>query len=73
MRRNHLAYLVGLLLSCAVDAMAAQATGPTPDYKIDAEHTATSPDGTTTIEQYAKTDADGNYTWQFWARRPESS
>ena len=69
MRRNHLPYLVGLSLSCAVDATAAPAVGPTADYKLDPEHTATSPDGTTTIEQYAKTDADGNYTWQFSARR----
>jgi len=51
--------------------MAAQAVGPTADYKIDPEHTSTSPDGTTTVEQYAKIDADGGYTWQFWARHQD--
>jgi hypothetical protein len=48
--------------------MAAPTVGPTADYKIDPEHTFTSPDGATTIEQYAKIDAEGDYTWQFWAR-----
>jgi hypothetical protein len=52
-------------------AMAAQTVGPTADYKIQPEHASTSPDGTTTIEQYAKMDADGNYTWQFWARHQD--
>jgi uncharacterized protein len=46
----------------------ARTVGPTADYKIDPEHTSTSPDGTTTIEQYAMIGADGDYTWQFWAR-----
>jgi hypothetical protein len=48
--------------------VAAQTAGPPADYKISPDHTSTSPDGATTVEQYAKTDADGNYTWQFWAR-----
>ena len=47
----------------------AQAAGPPADYKIVPKHTSTSPDGKTTIEQYAKIDAGGDYTWQFWARR----
>jgi hypothetical protein len=51
--------------------MAAQAVGPTADYKIKPEHNSTSPDGTTTVEQYAKIDADGDYTWQFWARHQD--
>jgi len=52
--------------------MAAQAAGPTADYTIKPEHTSTSPDGTTTIEQYARIDADGDYTWQFWARHGDA-
>jgi len=62
---------IGLLLACAIGTATAQPVGPTADYKIKTEYTSTSPDGTTTIEQYAKTDADGNYTWQFWARRQD--
>jgi len=62
---------IGLLLACAIGTAMAQPVGPTADYKIKTEYTSTSPDGTTTIEQYAKTDADGNYTWQFWARRQD--
>ncbi len=60
---------VGLVLACAVGTTMAQPPGPPADYKIDAEYTATSPDGTTTIEQYKRTDSDGDLTWQFWARR----
>ena len=44
------------------------ALGPTANYKIEPKYTSTSPDGATTIEQYAKIGADGDYTWQFWAR-----
>ena len=62
---------IGLFFACAIGTMAAQAAGPTADYTIKPEHTATSPDGTTTIEQYARIDADGDYTWQFWARRQD--
>ena len=43
--------------------------GPTADYAIRPDHTALSPDGATTVEQYAKIDGNGDYTWQFWARR----
>jgi hypothetical protein len=68
MKRNYLASLVGLFLAFAFGAAAAETAGPSADYKIDPEYTSTSPDGATTIEQYAKTDADGNDTWQFWAR-----
>jgi hypothetical protein len=46
--------------------------GPPADYKIQPEYTSTSPDGTTTIEQFAKINADGDYTWQFWARRQDT-
>jgi hypothetical protein len=68
MRRTYLPAAIGVFLACAVATAAAQAAGPLADYKLEAEHTSTSPDGATTIEQYAKVDADGDYTWQFWAR-----
>ena len=66
---NRLAILVGLFLACAVGTVAAQTIGPTAGYEIQPEETSTSPDGATTIEQYAKDDPDGGYLWQFWARR----
>jgi hypothetical protein len=72
MNRTYSASSIGLALASAVGATTAQAPGPTADYKIDPEYTSTSTDGKTTVEQYAKTDADGNYSWQFWARRPDN-
>jgi len=63
MRRTYLPAAIGVFVACAVATVAAQAAGPPADYKLDAEYTATSPDGATTIEQYAKVDADGDYTW----------
>jgi len=66
-----LAPAIGAFLACAVGTVAAQTVGPTADYKIDPEYTSTSPDGTITIEQYAKIGADGSYTWQFWARHQD--
>jgi hypothetical protein len=71
MNRNYLASAIGLLFACAVGAVAAQAAGPAADYNIDPEHTSTSPDGATTVEQYARISADGDYTWQFWARHQD--
>ncbi len=71
MNRNYWESSVGLSLACAVGAAAAQTMGPPADYKISPDYTSTSPDGTTTIEQYAKIGADGSYTWQFWARRKD--
>ena len=68
MNRTLLAASAGLLLACAIAPAKGEPVGPAADYKIDAEHTATSPDGTTTIEQYKKADADDDLTWQFWAR-----
>ena len=72
MNRNFVAAAVGLSLAGAVATAAAQTAGPPADYKIHSDYTSTSPDGTTTVEQYAKTDADGNYTWQFWARHQDT-
>jgi hypothetical protein len=71
MNRNYLASSIGLLLACAIGAVAAQAAEPAADYKINPEYTSTSPDGATTVEQYARISADGEYTWQFWARRQD--
>jgi hypothetical protein len=72
MNRKYLTFATGLFFACAIGAAAAQTAGPGADYKIDDEYTAASPDKTTTIEQYSKTDANGDYTWQFWARRKDS-
>jgi hypothetical protein len=63
-----LAASIGLVVLCTA-ARAGQPAGPPAGYTIYPEHSVTSPDGATTIEQYAKTDADGDFTWQFWARR----
>jgi hypothetical protein len=68
MSRTLLAASAGLLLACAIGSAMGQPVGPAADYKIDAGYTATSPDGTTTIEQYKKADSDDDLTWQFWAR-----
>jgi hypothetical protein len=63
---------LAFVLCGAFDAAAEQRAGPPAGYQLDPEYTAKSPDGATTVEQYAKSDADGNYTWQFWARRDNS-
>lgn len=65
-------FLVGLIVVGLVAAAKAQSAGPPADYKIHPDYSVTSPDGTTTIEQYAKTDAEGDSTWQFWARRKDT-
>ena len=65
------AALIGLLLACTIGTMV-QAAGPSADYEINSDYTVKSPDDTTTVEQYDKTAADGDLTWQFWARRPDS-
>ena len=72
MKLDHLIASTGLFLAVAVGTVSAQPAGPAADFKIDPEHTASSPDGTTTIEQYAKIASDGDYTWHFWARRPNT-
>jgi hypothetical protein len=71
MNWKYLASSIGLFLACTICTTMAQPAGPPADYKINTDYTATSPDGTTTIEQYAKTDADGDYFWQFWARHQD--
>src|SRR5262249_4603363 len=71
MKRGYFASAIALSLSCAIGTAAAQTVGPPADYKVEAEYTSTSPDGTTTIQQFAKTAADGSYRWQFWARHED--
>jgi hypothetical protein len=71
MNPKSLVALAGFLLACAIGAAVGQPTGPPAGYQINTDYTAKSPDGTTTIEQYAKTTADGDYTWQFWARHQD--
>jgi hypothetical protein len=71
MNRKLLASSIGLFLACAIGTAMGQPAGPPAGYQINTDDTATSPDGTTTIEQYAKTDADGDYFWQFWARHQD--
>jgi hypothetical protein len=62
--------LMGLLLVAAVRTAAAQPLPP-EGYKLDPEFTEKSPDGTITIEQYARDDAHDGYRWQFWVRRDD--
>ena len=57
MNRTYLAYSIALCLACAGGTIAAQTVGPAADQIP--EYTSTSPDGTITIEQYAKIAADG--------------
>jgi serine/threonine protein kinase len=55
----------------------ARSDGPPADYILQPEDTFMSPDATTTIEQYAKVKAQGNFElhdpWQFWARHQGKS
>ncbi len=60
---------LALLAACAFGAAAAHAAGPSADYKIEADNSEKSPDGKTIIEQYHKEDSNGDWHWQFWARR----
>jgi len=69
MKIRSLIVSIGLLLASAAAAWAA---GPAPEFTLKEQYTAKSPDGATTVEQYFKSDKDGNYIWQFWARRSDS-
>ena len=60
-----LAASIGLVVLCTA-ARAGQPAGPPAGYTIYPEHSVTSPDGATTIEQYQN---KGDWTWQFWMRR----
>lgn len=71
MSRNHLPFAIALLFAAALGAATAQTAGPPEGYKLDPEFTSTSPDGATTIEQYAKNDPTNGYSWQFWIRRAD--
>lgn len=71
MKHPFLAFLIGLSVAGAGSALAAQSAGPSADYTIHPDHTEASPDGATSVEQYARESPDGDYTWQFWARRKD--
>jgi len=71
MNRKFSVALAGLFLAYGIGMARAQTAGPPAGYQINTDYTATSPDGTTTIEQYSKTNADGDYFWQFWARHQD--
>jgi hypothetical protein len=72
LRFTALGLAIGVLLACGLPAISARAAGPSADYKISEQHTAKSPDGATTIEEYFTINKDGDYIWQFWARRSDS-
>jgi hypothetical protein len=44
MSRTYLSTAIGMLLACVVATAAAPAAGQPVDYKLEAEHTSTSPD-----------------------------
>jgi hypothetical protein len=60
MKFSCLAVLISLLFACSAPVMSAPPAGPPAEYRIVDEHTTKSPDGSTTIEQYYKTDKDEN-------------
>ena len=68
MRWTYKVSLLGFIAAWTAGA-AAQTAGPPADYKIDTRFSVTSPDGATTIDQYAKDDPDNGYSWQIWVRR----
>jgi hypothetical protein len=71
MKRGRFASLIGVFLLAAASPAAAQPLAPPEGYTLDPEFTEKSPDGATTLEQYAKNDPDNGYSWQFWVRRDE--
>jgi hypothetical protein len=72
MTPRSLALSFAFLAACAFGAAPTHAAGPAADYKIDADYSEKSPDGQTIIEQYHKEDSDGEWHWQFWARRGDT-
>jgi len=65
-----LGVFLGVVLSGQIALLApARAQQPAAAYKIHSDLSARSPDGKTTVEQYAKDDPGGGYLWQFRARR----
>lgn len=67
------AMAAGALLVCASGTVLGEPAGPPADFKIVSDYTLTSPDGATTVEQYAKAQDDGSRSWQFWAQRKDVS
>jgi hypothetical protein len=72
MKADYFAFSIGLLLACAAPAAPAWAAEPAAGFTIEADYTAKSPDGTTTIEQYHRDDPAEGFTWQFWVRRSDT-
>lgn len=70
MRLAFFAAAIALFPLCPLAAAAP--AGPGPEYKIDPEMTQTSPEGTYTIEQYHKSDADDVWIWQAWVRAKDA-
>ena len=65
------ALIAGAIGIATVGAVAAQPAGPPAGYELQPEHTKTSADGATTIEQYVDKTTD-EWKWQFWARRQDA-
>jgi hypothetical protein len=72
MSTRSLALSLALVAACAFGATIALAASPAADYKINDEYTEKSPDGKTIVEQYHKEDSNGDWHWQFWARRGDT-
>jgi hypothetical protein len=69
MALRYLALSLAVIAACAFGPAGARAASPAADCKIEADYSLTSPDGQTVIEQFHKEDSDGEWHWQFWARR----
>jgi hypothetical protein len=70
MRIRYLTVSFGLAFALLASAPPAEAEGPPKGYELQAEHTVTSPDGATTVEQHVNKSTD-DWKWQFWARRKD--
>jgi hypothetical protein len=69
---DHSIASTGLFLAIAVGTVSAQPAGPAADCKIDPETPLRRRTVRQRFEQYAKIASDGDYTGQFWARRPDT-